>query len=358
MKKVFLTILLSFLGVCFVYDNCLAKEISSTFTITPPLVKINMEPGEEFASGIKVINNNDRELTVYARKANFRSIGGGRVEFVNEEEGSEGYTLKEWLMLPQKSFTIAPFKTKNIPYLIKTPKDASPGGHYAGILIGTSPPEAKSKGASIGVSQVLSSLLLVNIEGDIVEKGYIRQFTPNKSVINGDKVEFDVNFENVGNVHLKPVGEVRIYNVFGKEKGMIPMNYKTGFSGNVLPDSQREWRLSWQADDEFIIANRYKAVLTLGFGEKGKQADHREAFFWLINIKMLLIIVGSVIGFFLILFLFIKMYVSQSVKSVQKQIESQRGRQSPQKRRAAPVDLKKKKKPEKKVVDLRNKKEE
>lgn len=354
-KKIFtITILVS--GFFLFPQKCPAQERSSTFTITPPLVKTNMSPGEEFASNIRVINNNSRKIRVYAKTANFKSKGDGKVDFLDEgEEGASGYTLKEWIILPQKKFTIGAFETKEIPYLIEVPKDASPGGHYAGILIGTLPPEAKAeeRGASIAVSQVVSSLLLVNIEGDIVEKGYIREFVPNRTFIKGDKVDLNVTFENLGNVHLKPVGEIRIYNIFGKKKATIPINHKTGFAGNVLPEGRRSWKLTWSAEDEFVVANRYKAALTLGFGDEGKQADHRETFFWLIDIKTLVIIVGSITGFLALLFLSIKIYVRQSIRSMQKQVEAQKADKNNKK---PPIKLKKDKGPEERVVDLRNKK--
>lgn len=348
MKRSLKIIILLLLGLFASPGLSLAFSNSSTFTITPPLVKINMNPAEEFVSAIKVVNNNDRTIVVQAQTANFKNVDNGRVEFAEDGEIEGDYTLKSWINLPQKSFEIRPFSSKNIPYIIKTPEDASPGGHYAGILIGTPSADSVEEGAVVGISQLVASLIFVNISGDILEKGYIRQFSTDKNFYNGDSVEFEVRFENTGNVHLKPVGDIKIYNFFGKEKGYIPINHKTDF-GNVLPESERRWRFSWTAKNDFILANRYRAVLTLSFGEEAKQADQQEFFFWLVNVKLLIIVVGSIVGFLVLLFLFIRVYIRQSVKNVQKMIEQESRKQSPNYERPNA------RRDEKKIVDLRNK---
>ncbi|MBD3248239.1 DUF916 domain-containing protein [Candidatus Falkowbacteria bacterium] len=346
MKKAIITIMMLSFGLFFA-DICQAED-SSAFTITPPLIKMNMEPGEMITSGIKVINNNDRTLIVHATAVNFKSADNGKVEFADEDDVGGNYTLKEWITLPQKEFIIPPYGSKNVPYILEVPKDASPGGHYAGILIGTSPSKEKSEGAMIGVSQVVSSLLFVSIKGEILEKGYIREFTTDKHIYYGtdESIAFDVRFQNTGNVHLKPVGEIKIIDMFGKEKAKLAMNEKTDY-GNILPESERSWSLDWSIGDELVLINRYRAVLSVTFGEQAKQSDYQEKFFWVVDVKLLSIILSSLAVFVIILIVIIKAYIKRSVQSVQKQIEMQT------KNWAQPPARKQEKK-ERKIVDLRN----
>ena len=63
-----------------------------TFSVSPPLFKINMKAGEGWSSFVKVINNNAYPVTVYPEVANFKSNDNGGVEFLGV--GSSDYLCK------------------------------------------------------------------------------------------------------------------------------------------------------------------------------------------------------------------------------------------------------------------------
>ncbi len=76
MKKriIFLSILV---GV-FCFSSLVGAE-QTTLTIVPPLIKINMSPGESWSSSVKMVNNNSRELILFAQTVDFRSGESGGV---------------------------------------------------------------------------------------------------------------------------------------------------------------------------------------------------------------------------------------------------------------------------------------
>jgi hypothetical protein len=192
-------------------------------------------------------------------------------------------------------------------------------------------------------------LIFVDIAGDIIERGYIRQFNSIKNIYTSDKVEFEMSFENSGNTHLKPVGEIKIYDMFKHEKGAIEINKKPDF-GNVLPGDTREWRFQWDGDDDFFLLNKYKALLSVSYGKETRQSDFGEINFWVVDVKLLSIILGSIFGFLLLLFMFMKFYVSRSVKQVQDQIKKSNIELE---RESSRQQTKKPERPKTKVVDLR-----
>ncbi len=317
-------LILAVLFVSFSVGNfALAKENSMALTIIPPLIKMNMNPGETISTAIRIVNNNEREVTIYTKVLDFRGKEEGGVEFIENIEELKGteeekFFLSGWITMRDESVVIPPFKDKDIPFIISVPEDATPGGHYAAVLAGTNPPQ-NTKGTVVKVSSYLSTLILVSIAGDIEERGFIREFYSNKKIYKEPKIDFQIKFENQGNVHLQPVGNIKIYNIFGKIKGEIPVNQMSNF-GNVLPKNKRSWNFSWESLDEVYLINRYKAELALSFGEQVKQSDHREIIFWIINVKLTLIILGS---FLVLLFLFIlsiKFYIRASVKSMKRQL--------------------------------------
>jgi hypothetical protein len=316
--------LILFLSLSLKVSLAEAKDDSLALTVTPPLMKMNMEPGESLATALKVVNNNSQPKTIYIKVVDFRGKGSGEVEFLKDlpeqvsEEDKKVY-LSQWVTLNQKEVEIEPFRPAIIPFTIDIPKDAQPGGHYAAILVGTNPPSKTDKGAEIKVSSYISSLLLVRISGAVVEKGMIREFTFSNRFYQGGEGSFRVRFQNTGNVHLQPIGGIKVYDMFGKEKGSISVNNQKDF-GNVLPNNERTWdNLKWSSDNFFLI-NRYRAELSLSYGEDLKQTDYQTFFFWGINLKWLIIMGFGLLVLFVLIIVFIKFYISQSVKNLKKQM--------------------------------------
>jgi hypothetical protein len=326
-----------------------ADNPSLALTITPPLMKINIEPGENLATAIKVVNNNDYPITVYAKTLDFTDNGFGEIKFINDSQKTatledENIYLSQWISLSQDRQDLQPFQTAIFSFSIDVPVSAAPGGHYAAILVGTNPPNETVKGAEVKVSSYLSSLILARVAGAIEEKGAIREFTFANRVYQGGEGNFRVRFDNLGNVHLAPTGNIQIFDMFGKKKGDIPVNVANDNSGNVLPKGERTWNdLHWVGDD-FLLINRYRAELSLSFGDEAKQTEFSTFFFWGVNWRFLAIIGGSLLVLLVLIILFVRFYIRQSVKDLEKQFQIVENKK--EKRKSA----------EEKVVDLRKKK--
>lgn len=310
---------------CFIFGislgvPSLAQSDSMALTITPPLVRNNVSPGQTWQSAIKVVNNNAKEITVFARAADFK--GGtedGTVQFipVEELEGVKEHLLSEWLVLPSEGIKIAPFQSENIEFIIDVPESAEPGGHYAAILIGTAPPADELSGATIKVASLLGSLIMLNVGGEVVEQGQIREFSTDKSMYGKAKVDFTVRFHNQGNVHIQPQGEIRIYDMRGNQKGIISINRQTDF-GNVLPGDIRRWKYAWENEIGILDMGRYRADLILGYGSETRETVNQSLYFWIILFKPLIIILSLIIFFVGGIIIFVRRSVKQAIKDVHK----------------------------------------
>lgn len=268
---------------------------SLTFTLTPPLFQLTIGPGESWASSIKVVNNNPYDIVLYASTMDFSSAGEegqGKLIPVIEGDGEGKNTLGEWIEVSKDPFTVPRETSYHIPFSVQIPADAPPGGHYAALLVGTAPLYATTTGPTIRVSSLISSLFFVRIKGDIIEQGSIDVFRPNRRVYfhANPEVTFSLKFRNSGNVHVRPQGDVRVENMWGKEVAVLPLNQNTHF-GNVLPESTRTYEMLWQGDSVWNIG-LHRATITLTFGEDGHQNMDRTTYFWVIPLKGLLIILG------------------------------------------------------------------
>jgi hypothetical protein len=285
------------------------SERGLSLSVTPTLFQMAASPSQKWDSTVKVINNNSFEITVYANVVNFAPQGEtGEGKFIPVvKEVTEGSTLAEWITVPQEAIIIPPQQSYSIPVTVHVPDDATPGGHFAAILVGTRPQD-KSESFQVRTSQLVTSLFFVRIAGDVDETGSIREFRTVEKFVDSPRADFEVRFENKGNVHLQPQGEIVITNMWGKERGIIPINHKTHF-GNVLPQSIRKFDFSWKGESSISDIGRYRAALTLGYGEEEKNFVTSYAYFYVVPFKALAIVLGSLLLIGLALSWMIKAYI-------------------------------------------------
>lgn len=267
-----------------------AAEDSLSFSISPTILEMSASPGQAWKTTLKVINNNPYDLTLYATPVSFvprGEFGQGSFIPVNHSQ-SNGSTLAEWIKVTTEAIIIPKETSLAVPVELAVPVDATPGGHYAAVMIGTKPPSTDDK-LLIKTSQIITSLFFVTVTGEVIENGEVRTFRANSRFAAIPQMDFSVRFENKGNVHLQPQGDIVIKNMWGQERGVIPINQETHF-GNVLPNSIREFNFSWQGDTSFSDIGRYEATLTLGYGTNERHFTTRSAIFWVIPLKPLLVI--------------------------------------------------------------------
>lgn len=322
MKKYCFTFLI-LLGASLFAPVAIAQNDSQIkLTITPPMIRNNVNPGQIWRSSIKLVNNNSSAIDVYVNLRDFK--GGkddGTVEFLpplEETEETGEVFLSKWIEITKDPINIPAYKSVDIPFSIRVPESAEPGGHYAAILAGTQPDDREMQGSAMKVSSLLASLILLNVQGDVEERGQIREFSTSHKYYGNEEVDFTVRFQNSGNVHIQPQGEIRIYNMWGKDKGAIAINQGSAF-GNVLPGDIRKWNFAWQPENNLLEMGRYKAVLILGYGNQARQTVDRTMYFWIIFMKPLMIAVGSIILFVTLITLSIKFYIRRAIIRTQRE---------------------------------------
>jgi hypothetical protein len=275
-------------------------------TITPPFFELNVNPGDTWSSSIKVVNTNQSDMTVQTEVAGFRAAGDyGNGTFVGLSDlAGDTDALANWISLPAASVLIPRGGAAEVPFSVRIPTDASPGGHYAAILIGTGASPAEKGVSQVGVSTFISALIFVRVSGNVTEAASIQDFSSDRSFYQSPDVHFSVLVRNDGNVHVRPVGTIQIYNAFGKERGEIPVN-GTGTLGYVLPSSSREFSATWQSGLNLFDIGPYTAVVTLAYGEHGTKSISRTIGFWILPINQilegLLILLAAILFFWFVI---------------------------------------------------------
>jgi hypothetical protein len=251
-------------------------------SVTPTKFDVRAMPGQTWTSEIRVINSNDFEFAVFAEVVNFAARGdSGEGQFQPVLDGSAGQTFAEWVEVPAGPIMVAPEQSAVIPLTVRVPRDAPPGGHYAAVMISTQPPVTERRDSQVRTAQAVTSLLFLKVDGDIVESGTIREFTTNQSLYRSPAVDFTVRFENQGNVHIQPRGDITITNMWGQERGIIPINQRSTF-GDVLPEQIRRFTFGWTGEWSLADIGRYEAVVNLAYGEQSRQFATSRTYFWVV----------------------------------------------------------------------------
>jgi len=312
------TVLAGLVAILVSVSVAYAQNDGLSVTVTPPLFQLTIGPGESWSSELKVVNSNPYDVTYYAQVVDFVAQGeGGQSSFVPlmsppPGEATSTATLASWIDVPQRSFTVPRGTSGAVPFTIHVPMDATPGGHYAAILIGTEPGSRVVGGPSMRISSMVSTLFFVRIKGEVIESGRIREFRTLDELYQTARADFILRFENTGNSHLRPQGTVSIYNMWGRERGKILLN-ETGEFGNALPQTTRRYEFSWESDGGVFDIGRYRAEATLTFGQDQKQNTTYATYFWVIPIRPVATTVVLFITLITLITLLIRRYVRRSL---------------------------------------------
>ncbi len=323
-KHAILTVCVFVLFVSIFYPNT-----SNALTTTPRL-EIAGDPGETIRTTLKLTNEESSSRVYYLRAENFNAQDEtGAPTFLPRREG-----FATWINLPEK-INISSGETIELPVNVNVPKNADPGGHFAAIFFLTDPPDNSGDRVSLAISAKLGSLILLRVNGDFLQDANILEFsTTNKQrFFTGLPIQFYYRFQNTGEDHLKPLGDIQIKDIFGRSVKILSANT---LDGSVLPKSIRRFNSVWsdhnrgdkkqipqtdlpsQSSRKFwpqvveqarnFTFGKYTAELKIVFGTKELQSENAKFVFYIIPWQLLSVAVPTFIILILILYILIKKY--------------------------------------------------
>jgi hypothetical protein len=232
----------------------LAGEASAV-TVGPAKIEVKTDPGNIVEGRVYVFNEGEETATFYADFEKFVEINGQR-KFLPTEEAE----LANWFQM-ERTVTLGPQQGKDIPFTASIPENAPPGGHFAVIWWGTAPPEE----GQVGIVTRAGILAFFEISGEVDEKGEVSTFSLPKGGFFVFQLpeDFEVEFKNVGNTYLKPLGEIRIKNILGSEIALFSVNEN---KRNILPENISILDIAPQFEEKPFALGLYRAELTLRWG--------------------------------------------------------------------------------------------
>jgi hypothetical protein len=277
--------------------------------VSPAIAELNGEKGKSYKIDIKVTNVTASDLVFDSAVNDFSAkdeTGNPSIDLDNSNPTTA--SLRQWVTIVE-SFSLKARETKTISVSVDIPTDAEPGGHYGVVRFSGRAPDIES---GVGLAASTGTLVLVKVAGAIDEDLNLITFQTSQNgnasgVFEYGPIDFIARFENKGNIHVKPVGQIEIRDMFGNKVETLPMNAD---KGNVLPLSIRKFQSTLERQWMF---GRYTADISVAYGTTG-QALVKTISFWVIPYKVIL---GALLALATLIFVFrtlIKRYNSYIIK--------------------------------------------
>lgn len=313
-------------AVSFFYTTLTADAQQDGVSITPATIEETLDPGDVRQFSVTVENLKNTEQTYYLFTRNIKGVeAGGIPVFAADNLERTGLELADWITLPTSEITIPGNGKEKIEFTITVPEQAAPGGHFGGVFISVDPPKIEASGAAVGYQ--VANIINIRVSGEAVEQASIRQFSTSKFLYGSQNVEFSVRIQNEGNVLVRPIGPLEIYNMLGTKVG--DMMFNEGQSG-VFPGATETFGdIVWEG--ESLGFGRYEAILSPVYGDHGaKKTMSSTVTFWILPMHIIGPALGVLAAILIITFLFVRLYIRRSLAHLQtgRRIIRQRRRSS------------------------------
>ena len=289
--------------------------------IDPPLIELSGNPGQTITTQIEVRNISSGPVIVTNQINDFTAKGeSGVPDILINAKTKDPYSILGYIS-PLPSFQLKTQQMRKVNITINIPPKASPGGHY-GVIRFTGTPSALTGKSGVSLSASLGALVLLTVNGHIVENLKTHSFTVssngkgNSGFFQNDPFVFNEVLQNTGNEHVIPTGKITLKDMFGHTVIQMYINQN---QGNVLPGSMRKFTelINKQDVGNKRFFGRYTASYNLSYGSPAKQLNGTLSFI-VIPINLILFwIVVLIGGFFLIRWL-IKRYNRHILDKAQK----------------------------------------
>lgn len=273
---------------------------ADNYSVSPLLIDLELEKRDIVNREITITNQSGRLIRVYPTVNEISVDGAGEIKGFVEPSRIDDRTsaITSWIQVPRKRIEIPPGESYALPVTIKLHPETQPGEYHAfiGIAQASNMPQAEQKvrnGVAPGVS--------MRISVDKVQNQFLRleRFTVERLITDNKTGTISYSLHNPGDDPVSPAGEIIFYDNNGTEVHSIKVN-----PDQLVVEAGESVALTADVPGEFSMG-KYKAFLSVEYGEHLTASVHDTAFFYVLPVKLIIALFVVV----LILSVFIGLYV-------------------------------------------------
>lgn len=280
-------------GLFLVFNKVYGQQpTGSNIELSPAKINVSVESGDTFTQTFRIGNYSGSSQTLYIFMRDFTVINEeGTPDFFENsqlDEEARRFALSQWVELPYDSVNVANNEVVEVEAVIDVPEDAEAGGHYGAFFVQTQAPEAE--GTAIGSVVQITSLMLVNVPGDIEENIIITSAATDRSVYFEDdpQITFVTMLRNEGSVHGIPVGAFYISGGKGAKNKSVIYNQNQGAVLPGAPERRIPETFSLDQKEDSLIPpiGKFNIELIARYGTNNLPLE-TTVFFWLLPVKFI-----------------------------------------------------------------------
>ena len=282
-----------------------------SLVVSPPSFTLDAKPGDTLQQTIQVTNSGTSEVTLQALVNDYIVMDNQGTPVRVTTTASGRYLASPWFTLERNSLTLKPGATEQVIVIISVPKDALPGGHYAGVFFLDNPNHTPGKTASYTAAQV-GSLFKLTVAGNIKYSAVIKNFSVDNHLYEFGPVNFSASIENQSDTQISPKASIAVYDMVGRKLADLPLDQV-----NIFPFVSRNLSTTWNT---VWGLGRYTATLTAAYGPSGA-VESRTLQFWILPYR-LLAAVGVVLMVLFVIFILIRRHLKSRDDHRDEEIEN------------------------------------
>ncbi len=224
--------------------NAAIDPTTESITLSPVSKRYSIDAGSSLTDSFKIINDGaiGYDFIVYARP--YAIINS---DYVNPNYGDAASKVVnadayKWVQFEKGSYHLDPGQSVDVPYTVRIPVGASPGGHYGVLFAETQ--AANNDGAAIARNKRVGEVLYTTVNGTYT-KGAEVPSASTPFVQLSPPLTSNTSVKNTGNTDFLATVSFKVSDIFGNQKYFEQKDYP------VLPDSTRAITMQWTSSPQF-----------------------------------------------------------------------------------------------------------
>lgn len=269
--------------VCSFSLHVSAAEAES-LTLSPAKKLYTLDAGEIEKDTITVLNdgNSDYDFLIYTAPYSVKNTKY-EPDFTTVRSNADAYA---WIQFDKTRVHLKPGERVEVPYTVRVPSDAAPGGHY-GVIFAEIQADKQDAGFGVARKKRVGSIVYATVNGKVINEGQVLS-TMIDGFQSNPPLKATSLIENTGNTDFTAKTVFTVKDVFGAIK------YQRTSEHSVLPKMNRELEFEWEGSPWFGI---YKVAVDTTVLSKTTQASSLVFVMpkWMI-VLVLLILIGGIYG--------------------------------------------------------------
>ncbi len=270
-----------------------------SFTISPLVIEADVTPRDIITREITLTNTGTTPVTIFPTVNNITLDEGGAIqEFVPQVMSDQTTSLAAWMEISRAGIDLRVGETKKATLTLRINPGAQPGEYHAllGFPHGEHRDEAEKKITQGKAQGVIVSATIQDNKKTVLK---IARFIVDRFVFQRENSAASFTMRNPGDEAVVPEGEILFYNMKGEEIAAVPVNKE---KKSLQPGEEYTFIHGVPLEDLF---GKYKAFLSVEYGNVNKASLQDTAFFYAFPLSVLL----SILGVFIFIAAFIAFHI-------------------------------------------------